>query len=177
MRPTASRRAFAILGLLAATSVASLPAEERQATYLTHSGSHIKTQDTTFVVDGAWADAFSLTHAPCNIDNKGCILRIEVSSTFEQIQPGAVAMIRVRVDGTPALPVAQVEVDSTSSGSLSNAHTFTWMKRDIPNGDHVVDVEFGMAGSGAAAIAGARTLTIEVLKTLPINPGPLPPTP
>jgi hypothetical protein len=168
--PAIRRRAFVVLGLLTLAGATRVTAEDA-ALRLNLRKTYLKTQGAATTIPALWVDAFSPTIVNCPDETGSCVIRIEVSSLFEQIDAGSVAMMRARVDGLTTLPTTQVEVDSTSSGTLSNSRTFTWMKTGVANGNHTVDVEFGMSGLGAAAIAGPRTLTIEVYK-LPIIIGP-----
>lgn len=163
MRPRALHCAALVLASLAALPAARSEAEDAAAN-LTLRKTYLKTQAGSAVLVPIWADAFSPTTIACPDDPGSCAVRVEVSSVFEQIEPGSVAMVRTRVDGASPLPTTAIEVDSTSTGTLSNARTFTWMKTGVAAGNHVVDVEFGMAGLGEPALAGQRTLTIEVYK-------------
>jgi len=125
---------------------------------------YLKTQNGTSTVLGVFADAFTPTTVSCPDDIGDCTIRVEVSSLFEQLEPGSVAVMRVRVGGIGAAPTSTVEVDSMSSGTLGNVRTFTWIRTGVAPGSHIVDVDFAMSGYGAPAIAGPRTLTIEVYK-------------
>jgi hypothetical protein len=155
---------FSLLGAVDATTVAD------EASNLTLRRTYLKTQSQTVVLPATFTDAFTLTTVACPEDTvASCTVRVEVSIAFEEIEPGAVAAMRARVDGLTASP-GIVELDSMSAGTLGNVRTFSWIRTGVAPGSHTVDVEFGMAGTGAAAIAGPRTLTIDVYK-LPVFVG------
>jgi len=161
--PTLFSLAVAVAGLLSALAPPARAVEEFAPT-LNLRKTYLKTQTQSSAVTGSWSDAFTNTTVNCPDEPGSCVIRVEVSSLFGQVPSGSVALLRARVDGFSAAP-GWVEVDSTSTDGFSNSRTFTWARTGLANGNHTVDVEFGMAGSGAPALAGPRTLTIEVYKT------------
>ena len=96
----------------------------------------------------------------------GCTIAVIVSSQFSNLDPGTAAQVNVTIVGTggPVLPTTLVNVDSNSSPApTSSAHTFQWIKKDIPAGSaQTVNVQFQV--NGGAANAGFRSRTVVLYK-------------
>jgi hypothetical protein len=164
MRGPAGRGVAFLLFALASTGAFDARAQADESLNLTLRKTYLKSVSGTMTVQEAPSDAFTPTMVICpNDTSAGCTIRVEVSSTFEQIEAGAVAMMQARIDTFPA-PPGQVEVESSNTGTLGSARTFAWFRTGVAPGSHVVDVEFLMSGTGAAAQAGQRTLTIDIYK-------------
>ena len=125
-----------------------------------------KTEDTA-VSFGATTPthAFTATAVPCpaSVGAAGCTLRVSVVSQFRDLAADNAAAIKVIITGpgTAVTPSAIIQVAFASHPLWYSAHSFQWMKRNIPAGTTpTVTVQLGMtAGTGNA---GVRTLSIDV---------------
>ena len=96
----------------------------------------------------------------------GCTIAVIVSSQFSNLDPGTAAQVNVTIvgPGGSVLPISLVNVDSNSSPApTSSAHTFQWIKKDIPAGAaETVNVQFQV--NGGTANAGFRSRTVVLYK-------------
>jgi hypothetical protein len=129
-----------------------------------------KTEDTP-VNFGATipTNAFTSTAVPCpaSAGAAGCTLRVSVVSQFRDLTPENAAALKVIISGagTAVTPSAIVQVAFASHPLWYSAHSFQWLKRNIPAGTTpTVTVQLGMtSGTGNA---GVRTLSIDVFNGL-----------
>lgn len=109
--------------------------------------------------------AFAPTTFVCPSSHRaGCTIQVEVSAGFWNVSASSVAQMFVKISGPGAAldPNSFVNV-STNTGSLAEAATFQFMKRQIPAGSsQTVNIYFEMGLQGASANTGFRTASAQL---------------
>jgi len=108
---------------------------------------------------------FAPTTFVCPSTHKaGCTILVDVSAGIWNVSASSVAQIFVKISGPGAAvdPNSFVNV-SVNTGTLGEAATFQFMKRQIPAGSsQTVNIYFEMGLQGATANTGFRTATAQL---------------
>jgi hypothetical protein len=147
------------------------PIESKAAEAAIASGNHVlqrtyfQTVNDAFInLSTTWVNAFSDTVVACPGTSGVCAIAVTVSSQFGDINPQQVARARVFVNGVLTPPGDSCCLNmSRNAGALPQTNTMTFVAREVPAGNRLVQVQFAVS-DGAEGYADYRTLEIGVYK-------------
>ncbi len=152
-----------VLCVLLATGAMRASAQE-QAFNLTLLKTFVRTENNTLNLSQSGTQAFLPTTVNCpTTAKKGCVLKIEVSSEFSNMNQNG-ASITVTVSDGSGLPGIDPNASIPSCNECgADNRTFQWMQRSLPaRTKATVKVEFSQIDNQGQA--SNRTETIELFK-------------